>query len=191
MSEPSRPKSDSDEIRRYIDSAVRQPCAGLLEQRRDVAVARTRVPGAVGEIERLVREVGRVRQDHVELLPRRHRREQIRAHRAHASVEAVGARIVERRARGIRIDVDRHDAGRARPRRRERDDARAGSDVGDALTLEIEALEEAGEELAGEEEARMKHRRPHHQLEPGRAHDRGAAPLQDEMIGEEMGDVAK
>ena len=81
------------------------------------------MPAAIGEIARFARMLRRARQDHVEERTGRKRREEIGAHGGDAVVHAVGARVLDSREGGVRIDVGCYDVLGAGACRRERKNA--------------------------------------------------------------------
>jgi rhodanese-related sulfurtransferase len=144
------------------------------------------MPGAVGNIARLAGKEGRVRQDHIEPGMRRQRGEKVAADRRDPAAEAVDPGVPGGRPRRPRIDVDGGDRGGPGPRRGEGENARAGADIGDPPASQIALGEKSGKELARHEMARVKDARRHDEAEPCRAGHPLPAPLQQEMIGEEM-----
>ena len=141
------------------DAARREALARLIEQRRDVAVARPRMPGAVGEIARLAGKRRRARDDDVEQRACRETRHQVRADAAHAIAKAVVARIARGGVCRVGIDVDRRHHVGAGARGGEREDAAAAADLCDAFAREMELADEVREILAGENYAWVEHGR--------------------------------
>jgi len=175
-----------------IDAAAGlQPLARLREERRDVAVAGTGMPGAVGDVARFAGEGRRARQDHVEERPRRDRRHQVRADRKNPVAEIVELGVVGGGERGVRIDVDRDHPIRPGARGGERQDAGAGADLRDGFSLEIELVDEAGEILAGQKEARVEDGRADDEPKAGGARLPRRAVGEEEMVGEEMDEAAQ
>src|SRR5215470_7738972 len=105
------------------------------------------MPPAIGKVARFRGMFRRARQDHVEHRPRRKGREEVRTYGGHAIAEAVGAGVLNSRERSIWIDVGSYGAFGASARRRQRQDARPGSHVHDALAPEVKTGDERGKLL--------------------------------------------
>ncbi len=112
--------------------------------------------------------------------------EQVHADAGDAVAKAVAVGVLVRRERCVRIDVGRNDQRRPGARRSQRQNARAGADLADALAGEVERVDELGELFAADEEFRMEHGRPHAQLEAARVRNPDALPREDEIVGEEV-----
>src|SRR5215510_410070 len=128
----------------------------------------------------------RTRQDHIEEWQWRKCSEKVHAGNGHAVAKAVGARILQRRKRRIRIDVKRQDLSGTGACRRESENAGPGANISHALTAQVEPVEVFREILATEKEARVEHGRPNTQVE-ARCPDRpDALAVKDKVIGKEM-----
>src|SRR5207253_4755591 len=78
----------------------------LGKQRGDIAITQAGMPSAIGNIPRLAGKRRRARDDYVENLVGRERREEIRAHGMDPVLQAVGSGILGCRQRCVRVDVD-------------------------------------------------------------------------------------
>jgi len=126
------------------------------------------------------------RQDHIKERQRRKCSEKIHAGNGHAVAKAVRVRILERRKRGIRIDVKRQDLSGTGACCRESENAGPGANISHALTAQVEPVEVFREIFAAQKEARVEHGRPNTQVE-ARCSDRPDAPAaEDKVIGKEM-----
>src|ERR1700722_7965218 len=107
-----------------LESVVR-----LLEQGVNETVVVARMPGPVGDIERLAWKVRRIGDDHVQQPMRRQRREQIRAYCRDRFAIAVRAGVVRRGPCRDWVDVERYHAGGTGAGGGEREDARSGAHI--------------------------------------------------------------
>ena len=83
----------------------------------------------------------RTRQDHIKERQRRKCSEKVHAGNGHTVAKAVRARILERRKRGIRIDVKRQDLSGTGACCRESENAGPGANISHNLTAQVEPVE--------------------------------------------------
>ena len=171
-------------------SARLQPRMRLREQFCDVAVARPRDPRRSG-VARLARKGWRTRQDQVEERPLRQGGEEVgqsgTTRPANPFSRALSA--AESAAFGLMSMA----ITRAAPARAAASD-RTPEPVPISATVspfQVEPVDEARKILAGEEKAGVEHGRPHNQAEAGGTGLPRALACEDEVIGEEMDEVAQ
>jgi hypothetical protein len=128
----------------------------------------------------------RTRHDHIKERQRRKCSEKVHAGNGYAVAKSVRARILQRRKRRIRIDVERQDLSGTGACCRESENTGPGANISHALTAQVEPVEVFREILAAEKEAWVEHCRANTQVE-ARCSDRPDAPAaEDKVIGKEM-----
>src|SRR5215472_10301799 len=149
------------------------------------------MPSAIGKVARFRGMFRRTGQDHIEHRLRRKGREEVRTHSCHAIAEAVGAGVLNSRERSIWIDIGSYGAFGASARRRQREDARPGSHVHDALAPEVKTGDERGKLLAANKVTGVKDRRAHGEAEAGGSREARALSGEDQVVGKEMNETTK
>src|SRR5258707_7346376 len=89
------------------------------------------------------------------------------------------------------IDVERQNLCRTGARGRQSQDAGPGADISHGLAAQVEPVEELREILAAQKEAGVEDRRPYAQAEARRLGRSDTLAAEDEVIREEMNEVAQ
>ena len=119
------------------------------------------------------------------------RGEKVHTGDAHTVAKVVRLRILQSRESRMGIDVERQNLCRTGARGRQSQDAGPGANISHGLAAQVETVEEFREIFATQKEAGVEDRRPDAQAEARRPGRSDALAAENEVIREEMNEVAQ